>query len=167
MGKDKSWQIGANEAISKMLSTGVTTKINNIDDVFVIGQRRYDLMMNHLGKGDLYPVYAADTNNPLMLTRGERTLMPIYSQYKFIDPETKEIVYIGEGTPERAFAWHKGRTNPHAIWCLNQIKKGYLQGSFIKIEIDGLTKKEGKKAEEKAIKKFQLENKGKKPKFNR
>ena len=166
MGKQK-WQIAADAAIKKMFENNATSPINNIDDVFSIGQQRYDLMKQHLGEGDLYPVYQADTNNPLMLLRGERKLLPIYSQYSFVDPETNETVYIGEGTPERAFAWHKGRTNPHSMWCLRQLQKGYLQAAFIKINNDGLTKAEGVKAEKLAINKFQENNNGNKPKFNR
>lgn len=87
-----------------------------------------------------------------------------YYWYKHIDPDTKEVVYVGHGSGGRA--WQCGsshsplRSDEHCKWADELLNRGVTPDEWVEIGDRGLTKKEAKEVEHELI--HQL-----KPKFNR
>ncbi len=63
--------------------------------------------------------------------------------YSHVDPETKEIKYLGIGQYDRAWSVRKNnRKASHCDWLKEQYNKGYTLADIVVIELKGLTKKE-------------------------
>lgn len=73
----------------------------------------------------------------------------IYYIYAHIDPFTKEVIYIGRGTYERAwtYKWNASRDKEHRLYLEDLTKRGFIATEWVKILLRQLTRAEAVKAE--------------------
>lgn len=76
-----------------------------------------------------------------------------YYVYLHIDPETKEIVYIGKGSGGRAWDVTRDRNHhiEHLTWMKNLISKGFLPCDWVEIKSKSLSDAEARKEELKLL----------------
>lgn len=69
--------------------------------------------------------------------------------YEHIDPETKEIVYIGKGSGGRAWDVTRARNNrrDHQEWMLKKMEQGYIPCDWVKIISKNLSNKQALEVE--------------------
>lgn len=87
----------------------------------------------------------------------------IYYVYKHIDPETREVMYIGKGSKGRAwyFGHESGRSEEHNSYLMTLTYRGYTAEAFVEIISSQLTEEEAFKLES-AL----LEDHFNRPKYN-
>lgn len=77
----------------------------------------------------------------------------IYYVYQHVEPVTDQLMYIGHGCRERAWACRPGRGKTysgghrkpeHADWCLELMQSGCTPDDWVQIVKQGLTKDEAK-----------------------
>jgi LysM repeat protein len=82
------------------------------------------------------------------------TTNPFYV-YLHTDPVTREIVYVGKGSGNRAWTIAKGqRSDAHCEWYYEYEKKGYTMDELVTIYSKSLTSEEAKELENKCIRDF-------------
>jgi hypothetical protein len=92
-------------------------------------------------------------------------VMDVYSQYYVYhhkNPQTNEIIYIGSGTAERAWAynWAYSRQRDHVDHLHELAAQGYLPCDWVVVVRRGMTRDEARSLEKEEI----IQHK---PKFNR
>ncbi len=95
-------------------------------------------------------------------------LPTLYYVYIHIDPQTREILYVGEGSGQRAWMCLGGysevryghRSPQHARAIQELMKRGFLPCDWVHIIHRGLTKSEARRKEQEVIRKLS-------PRFNR
>ena len=84
----------------------------------------------------------------------------VYYIYIHFDPEdpTKNPVYVGRGSKDRAWMIHNRKHNPdHVNWINALLNKGYLPGDWVKIICNNLFLEEAYELEKKFLTSFNPE----------
>ena len=77
--------------------------------------------------------------------------------YRHIDPETKEVKYIGEGTINRAYEF-TSRQMDHGTWFENLLRKGFKPTEIVKVKRYNLTKSKSTALETKLLSLYNKNN---------
>jgi hypothetical protein len=86
--------------------------------------------------------------------------MPPKYVYTHVDPETGEVVYVGQGVNERAFLIHASKRDAaHTRWLTQQAYDGYTMLDIVKIPYRMLTKERATQVEQILIARYN-------PRFN-
>lgn len=86
--------------------------------------------------------------------------MPPKYVYIHVDPETGEIVYVGQGVNDRAFIMHSSkREAAHTRWLGQQMFEGHTMLEIVKIPYRMLTKEKASEVEQILIARYN-------PRFN-
>lgn len=87
-----------------------------------------------------------------------------YYWYKHVDPDTKEVVYVGHGSGGRA--WQCGsshsplRSKEHCKWADDLLARGVTPDEWVEVGDRGISKEEAREVEQMLIHEL-------KPKFNK
>ena len=71
------------------------------------------------------------------------------------DPETQDVVYVGEGKTCRPYTLN--RSEEHFLWLMEQLDKGYTMEDIVDVRSTGYTKQEAKAVEKHNIKRCLIE----------
>ena len=69
-----------------------------------------------------------------------------YVVYFHRDPETRDVVYVGEGKTCRAYTI-SARNEDHFMWLHEKLVEGYTMEEIVDVRSTGYTKKEAKAVE--------------------
>lgn len=80
----------------------------------------------------------------------------VYYVYEHIDPETRDIKYVGHGVDGRAYEFFKPsarRCYDHAEWAYKLLSKDYLPSDLVRIRAFGVSKKSAARIEKDILRK--------------
>ena len=132
--------------IKRLIEEGLTVEITDYKQIETISPDRNALLEKKVEN---------PANNPLMLLKDEKALLPINRLYVHEEIDGT-IVYVGEGEPGRAYDCLLRRKHAHAMWIVDQLID---QNDFVRVLETGLTKAESEEAERQHMLKIPEDNK--------